>query len=31
MGHSIDVAHDLSAPAGHLPGFAREERVEQVT
>jgi len=26
MGHSIGVAHDPSAPAGHLPGFAREER-----
>jgi hypothetical protein len=25
MGHSIGVAHDPSAPAGHLPGFAREE------
>ena len=25
MGNSIDAAHDPSAPAGHLPGFAREE------
>ena len=25
MGHSIGAAHDPSAPAGHLPGFAREE------
>jgi len=31
MGHSIDAAHDPSAPSGHLPGFAREERVEQFT
>src|SRR6202008_4541406 len=27
MGHSIGAAHDPSAPPGHLPGFAREERV----
>ena len=26
MGHGIGVAHDPSAPAGHLPGFAREEK-----
>ena len=26
MGHNTTVAHDPSAPAGHLPGFAREER-----
>ena len=26
MGHSIGAAHDPSAPAGHLPGFAREEQ-----
>jgi hypothetical protein len=26
MGRSNIVAHDPSAPAGHLPGFAREER-----
>ena len=25
MGHRSTVAHDPSAPAGHLPGFAREE------
>jgi hypothetical protein len=25
MSHDIGVAHDPSAPAGHLPGFAREE------
>jgi hypothetical protein len=25
MGHSNGAAHDPSAPAGHLPGFAREE------
>jgi hypothetical protein len=25
MGNSIGAAHDPSAPAGHLPGFAREE------
>ena len=28
MGHSIGAAHDPSAPAGHLPGFAKEEREE---
>ena len=28
MGYSTDpVAHDPSAPTGHLPGFAREERM----
>jgi hypothetical protein len=26
MGYSVNAAHDPSAPAGHLPGFAREER-----
>jgi hypothetical protein len=26
MGNDISVAHDPSAPSGHLPGFAREER-----
>ena len=26
MGHSIGAAHDPSAPSGHLPGFAREEK-----
>jgi len=26
MGHNIAVAHDPSAPVGHLPGFAREEQ-----
>ena len=26
MGSKSSVAHDPSAPAGHLPGFAREER-----
>ena len=26
MGHSIGAAHDPSALAGHLPGFAREEK-----
>jgi hypothetical protein len=25
MGHIDVVAHDPSAPVGHLPGFAREE------
>ena len=28
MGHTDAVAHDPSAPSGHLPGFAREERSE---
>ena len=26
MGRTDTVAHDPSAPAGHLPGFAREEQ-----
>jgi hypothetical protein len=26
MSYIDTVAHDPSAPAGHLPGFAREER-----
>ena len=26
MSDTDAVAHDPSAPAGHLPGFAREER-----
>jgi hypothetical protein len=26
MSHSIVAAHDPTAPAGHLPGFAREEQ-----
>ena len=26
MGDTDSVAHDPSAPAGHLPGFAREEQ-----
>ena len=25
MGRTETVAHDPSAPSGHLPGFAREE------
>ena len=28
MGHVIGAAHDPSAPSGHLPGFAREERFQ---
>ncbi len=28
MGHSIGAAYDPSAPAGHLPGFAREEMMQ---
>ncbi|CAN5221390.1 hypothetical protein BH10PSE6_BH10PSE6_45920 [soil metagenome] len=27
MGHIVGAAHDPSAPAGHLPGCAREERM----
>ena len=27
MGRTMTVAHDPSVPSGHLPGFAREERV----
>jgi hypothetical protein len=26
MGYGIGAAYDPSAPAGHIPGFAREER-----
>ena len=29
MGHNTGAAHDPSAPTGHLPGFAREERFDQ--
>jgi hypothetical protein len=28
MGRADAVAHDPSAPAGHLPGFAREENAK---
>jgi hypothetical protein len=28
MGHVIGAVHDPSAPSGHLPGFAREERFQ---
>ena len=30
MGHADFVAHDPSAPSGHLPGFAREDNAEVV-
>jgi len=30
MGRNDVVAHDPSAPAGHLPGFAREETASQL-
>ncbi|CAN5698228.1 hypothetical protein BH10PSE6_BH10PSE6_06190 [soil metagenome] len=29
MSRNDTVAHDPSAPAGHLPGFAREEALRR--
>jgi hypothetical protein len=31
MSRNIAVAHDPSAPAGHLPSFAREETRAQIS